>query len=305
MTDLLFLAVESAVPPDHLASRLAVPLGLLFFSGSIYMLLWSNYGAKKAGAIYGTAFFGFAMILGVFWWFGAPGTPQNLGVTFLPNQATNHYAPAWYAFEPGSDRAEFFGVTEQPDEFQNVAEYTGNEGAEQEELESDPAASELIGDLDGAVDQMEAQFLPVDDNDVALIGANRRAELEEDVAEQEPAEAETRAQPFFTAEPTGEPQVADDPETGARVATVEFQVFANFMDADEIPLDPIAVGEPGQWYAFYDPGGEWVPSALWTIISLVGFLLSLFWLDALEMRDKRRLAEEIEEPEDLAVPIAQ
>jgi hypothetical protein len=85
----------------------------------------------------------------------------------------------------------------------------------------------------------------------------------------------------------------------------EFQVFANFMDADDIPLDPIPVGEPGEWFAFFDPGGEWVPSALWTIISLVGFLLSLFWLDALEMRDKRRLAEEIEEPEDLAVPIAQ
>jgi hypothetical protein len=86
MTDLLFLAVESAIPPDHLASRLAIPLGLLFFGGSVYLLLWSNYGAKKGAAIYGTAFFGFTLILGVFWWFGAPGTPQNLGVTFLPHQ---------------------------------------------------------------------------------------------------------------------------------------------------------------------------------------------------------------------------
>jgi hypothetical protein len=305
MTDLLFLAVEQAIPPDHLASRLAVPLGLLFFGGSVYLLLWSNYGARKGAAIYGTAFFGFAMILGVFWWFGAPGTPQNLGVTFLPNQETNHYAPRWYAFEPGSDRADFFPVTGQPDEFQTVGEFTGQPDAEQEELEDDPSASELMGDLDGAVDVMESQFLPVDENDVALIGANRRAGLEEDVAAQQPDEAEARAQPFFTAEPVGEATVTTDPETGARVARVEFQVFANFLDADEIPLDPIAVGEPGEWFAFYDPGGEWIPSALWTIISLVGFLLSLFWLDALEMRDKRRLAEEVEEPEDLAVPIAQ
>jgi hypothetical protein len=305
MTDLLFLAVESAIPPDHLASRLAIPLGLLFFSGSIYLLLWSNYGAKKAGAIYGTAFFGFAMVLGVFWWFGAPGTPQNLGVTFLPNQETDHYAPAWYAFEPGSERADFFPVTEQPDQFETVAEFTGEPDASQEELEDDPSASELLGDLDAAVDQMEGQFLPVDDNDVALIGANRRAALEEDVAEQEPAEAESRGAPFFTAEPVEDPRVTTDEETGARVAMVEFQVFANFLDAEEVPLDPIPVGEPGMWFAFYDPGGEWVPSALWTVISLIGFLLSLFWLDALEMRDKRRLAEEIEEPEDLAVPIAQ
>jgi hypothetical protein len=305
MTDLLFLAVEQAIPPDHLASRLAVPLGLLFFSGSVFLLLWSNYGAKKGAAIYGTAFFGFGLILGVFWWFGAPGTPQNLGVTFLPNQETNHYAPRWHAFEPGSERAGFFPVTEQPDQFQGVAEFTGNEGLSEEELEEDPAASELMGDLDGAVDQMEGQFLPVDENDVALIGANRRAALEEDVAAQEPEEAESRGSPFFTAEPVDDPQVTEDPESGARVARVEFQVFANFMDADEVPLDPIPVGEPGEWFAFYDPGGEWVPSALWTVISLIGFLLSLFWLDALEMRDKRRLAEEIEEPEDLAVPIAQ
>jgi hypothetical protein len=33
--------------------------------------------------------------------------------------------------------------------------------------------------------------------------------------------------------------------------------------------------------------------------------LSLLWLDRLEMRDKRLASVEIEEPEDLAVPIAQ
>jgi hypothetical protein len=45
------------------------------------VLLWSNYGAKKAAGIYGTAFFGFSFILGVFWWFGGPGIPPNLGIT--------------------------------------------------------------------------------------------------------------------------------------------------------------------------------------------------------------------------------
>ncbi len=41
------------------------------------------------------------------------------------------------------------------------------------------------------------------------------------------------------------------------------------------------------------------------VLSLLGFLLSLFWLDRLEMRDKARSADRVEEPEDLAVPIAQ
>ena len=300
----LFLAVEEAIPPDHLASRLALPLGLLFFSGSVYLLLWSNYGAKKGGAIYGTAFFGFALILGVFWWFGAPGTPQNLGVTFLPNQAPDANQPNWYAFEPGSERSEFFDVTQTPEEFQTVAEFVGMPDATEEELEDDPRASELAGALGSATDQMQDQFLPIED-DVAQIGASRREQLEAEVAEVEPEEADRRDQPFFTAEPVEDPQVIDDPETGVRLVTAEFQVYANFMDADEVPLEPIPVGEPGRWFSFFDPGQEWMPSALWTGVSAGGFLLSLFWLDRLEMRDKRRLTDEVEEPEDLAVPIAQ
>ena len=305
MSDLLFLAVEEAIPPDHIASILAVPIGMLFFAGSVFLLLWSNYGAKKAAAIYGTAFFGFTLILGVFWWFGAPGTPQNLGLTFLPHQEPDHYQPQWYAFEPGSERAEFFGVAEEPGAFETVPEYLGLDTADEEALEEDPRAAELLGDLDGAVDVMEEQFLPIDENDVAQIGAERRSALEDEVADIQPEEAERRASPFFTAEPAEDPRLTEDPDSGARVVTTDFQIFANFMDADEVPLDPIPVGEPGTWYAFYDPGGEWIPSALWTVISLGGFLLSLAWLDALEMREKRRLSTEVEEAEDLAVPIAQ
>ncbi|MFO7778135.1 MAG: hypothetical protein R6V28_07285, partial [Nitriliruptoraceae bacterium] len=59
------------------------------------------------------------------------------------------------------------------------------------------------------------------------------------------------------------------------------------------------------WFAFYDPGAEWVPSAIWTIIALVLFAASLFWLDRLEMRDKRLETVEAEEPERIAEPIAQ
>jgi hypothetical protein len=97
-----------------------VPLGLLFLSGSIYVLLWSNYGAKKAGAIYGVAFFGFNLILGVFWWFGGPGIPPGLGITTLPGQSADHYDPVWFAFEPGSERAQFFSGVNRMDDFVTV-----------------------------------------------------------------------------------------------------------------------------------------------------------------------------------------
>lgn len=301
MIEVLFLAVEEAVPPTHIAARLSVPLGFLFFSGSVYLLLWSNYGAKKAAAIYGTAFFGFCAMLGVFWWLGAPGTPQNLGLQNLPGQAPDHYQPGWYAFEPGSDRAGFFDVADGTlDRFEPLDAYIGRPGVPPEELEADPRFSFWSGELARAGDRMLEQFLPIEDG-VAQIGVARRSALQAE-ADEARQEGWRQASPFFTAEVV-ETLVVDD--QGIPVAGARLQVFANFLEADGTPVAPIPVGEEGIWYAFRDPGAMWLPSMLWTIISFVLFLASLFWLDAIEQRERRRMATKVEEPEDLAVPIAQ
>jgi hypothetical protein len=299
------VAVEQAIPADHPASLLAVPLGLLFFSGSIYLLLWSNYGARKAGAIYGTAFFGFSFLIGIFWWLGGPGIPPNLGITHLPGQTNDHYQDRWYGFEPGSERDEFFPVTEDAGAFQSIEAFLGLEGQDEEDILENPRYASLSGSVGQAEELMREQFLPIDENNVAQIGRDRRAGYEEDVQAAQPEEAAGRATPFFTAESVGDPMIAEDPEAGTEVLMVEFQAFATFVDDEEIPLDPIPVGEPQAWFAFYDPGASWFPSSLWTIISIIGFALSLFWLDAIEAREKRLLAQEVEQPEDLAVPIAQ
>jgi hypothetical protein len=299
------VAVEAAIPADHPASWLAVPLGFLFFSGSVYLLLWSNYGARKSAAIYGTALFGFCFLIGVFWWLGAPGIPPNLGITHLPGQTNAHYQDRWYGFEPGSERQEFFPVTQDDTAFQSVEAYLGLEGQAEDDILENPRFAALSGSVAQAEELMREQFLPIDENNVAQIGRERRAAYEEDVADAQPAEAEGRASPFFTAESVGDPQIADDPEAGTQVLRVEFQAFATFVDGDDIPLEPIPVGEPQEWFAFYDRGASWFPSALWTIISLVGFVLSLFWLDRIEAREKALAAQEVEQPEDLAVPIAQ
>jgi hypothetical protein len=305
VTELLFLAVEEAIPADHPAALLAVPLGLLFLSGSIYMLLWSNYGAKKGAAIYGVAFFGFAFFIGVFWWFGGPGIPPGLGISHLPGQSNDHYQERWYGFEAGSERASFFPGIAERDEFETIEEFAGVAGQGEESIQSDPLFASLSGSAGQATEIMLGQFFPVDDNGVALIGASRRQALEDRVAEVQP-EGSRRAPTFYTARQVGDTLLRDDPGTGTRLATAQFEVVANFIDADGVPVgDPIPVEEPGNWYAFFDPGATWFPSALWTIISLVLFLASLFWLDRLEMRDKRLRTDQVEEPEDLAVPIAQ
>ncbi|MCC5948199.1 MAG: hypothetical protein JJT89_07055 [Nitriliruptoraceae bacterium] len=303
MMELLFLAVEEAIPADHPAAYLAVPLGLLFMSGSVYVLLWSNYGAKKAGAIYGTAFFGFAFLIGVFWWFGGPGIPAGTGISHLPGQTGDHYSDQWYGFEATSPRADFFDID--GIEFQSVEAFAGVPDLDEEELQDEPLFGSLAGQAGTAQSAMQEQFLPVDDNNVAVLGTTRRAAYEEDAVAQEPADAFGRAQPFFGVQTVGDTLLGEDASTGLLIAAQTFQATATFTDEDGIPFDPVPVGDEVTWYAFYDPGAEWIPSMIWSLISLVGFALSLFWLDRLEMRDKRRETVEVEEPERLKVPIAQ
>lgn len=320
MSEHLFLAVESVIPADHPAAILALPLGLLFFGGSIYLLLWSNYGAKKGAAMYGTAFFGIGIILGVFYWLGAPGIPASLGITHLPGQPTSHYDPQWYGFEQGSPRADFYPVVNDPESFQDVAAFTDREDLSPERLNRDPLYASTVGSAGQSVDVMANQYLPVDENGVAQIGAERRAQLEEEVSQlvEETPELQDakRAPVFYTAEAVGEPRLAES--NGVTVATQRFRTVANFVDEDGVPIlrtttdedgeeieAPWPVGEETDWFAFLDPGAEWFPSMLWTVISVLGFAGSLFWLDALEAADKRREREVAEEPEDLAVPIAQ
>jgi hypothetical protein len=100
-------------------------------------------------------------------------------------------------------------------------------------------------------------------------------------------------------------RIVEDRGSGLLVATARFQAVANFVDANDAPLEAVPVGEPVDWFAFYDPGANFFPSALWTIVSLVLFVLSLAWLDRLEQQEKRLRSIVVEEPQDLAVPIAQ
>lgn len=301
----LFVAVEAAIPADHPAAWLAVPLGIVFFVGSIYLLLWSNYGAKKSAAITGVAWFGFSFIIGLFWWFGGPGIPAGLGISHLPGQGNDHYNPGWYAFEVGSDRAAYFPSINNVDDFQPVEGYLGIAGRDEADILADPKFADLSGAVSQASDRMRELFLPIDDNGIAQIGSERRQLFEADAAANQPPGAVGRAQPFYTARAVGEPRIIDDSATGLRVAVNEFQAFATFLDDQSVPLEPVPVGPSESWFAFYDPGQTTFPSALWTVASLVLFLLSLWWLDAMEQREKRMAMDEVSEPEDLAIPIAQ
>jgi len=316
MTDLLLLATEAGhVAPEHIAAKLAVPLGIVIFCGSIYMLLWSNYGAKKGALIYLSSLFAFTMMLGVFWWFGAPGTPRNTGLQNLPGQASDHYFGQWLACEPGSDRCSLYESTQDFARFVTPEAHTGNEGKTSEELEADIKYSLLVGDLNQAQQRMLELHFP------DVLGANRRTALKSALDEQYAAMLpELRANPdidpdgvdedgnstikqqdpFYTAVPA-DTRVTDD---GVLVAGVTFETYANYTDSVSFATFQVGPLESRTYFAVRDPGALWFPSAVWTLASLLLFLFFLWRLDALEQREK---AEQVEadQPEDVAVPVFQ
>lgn len=312
MNSTMLLATEGVegLSPDHIAADLAVPLGILIFCGSVFALLWSNYGAKKGALIYGVAMFGFLGFIGVFWWFGAPGTPTATGLTNFPGQAADEYSPRWYPFEGGSERSTFFDADDEfepdsPDPFQTVPEFVGTTD------EEDPMFAAISGDIDGASSRMVSQYFPRNESGGLDIGASFRTQLQEAVAEVDPTSLENASgEPTLSGyvaqvatDEDGEPRLWITEDNGQRVAAAELEVVAQFENPDGTSAGEVRVAST-EWFAFKDPGALWLPSAVWTGIAFLLFGLCLALLDRIEQREKREEVE-VEEAMDVQVPIKQ
>ena len=91
-------AAEEYVAPDDWRGIVALPAAFLFFFVSVYLLVRSNLGTRRAYLVVGTSFFGFMVILSLYWTFGAPGTPMATGPQTLPGQPADYYQPKWEPF---------------------------------------------------------------------------------------------------------------------------------------------------------------------------------------------------------------
>lgn len=121
----LTVVAAEGIPADSPLAKLAVPLGALVFLGLPYLLLRSNLGTRRAYLVLATSFFGFMIIVSLFWTFGAPGTPQAVGPSYLPGQPRDAYEAKWVPFAKDSlvaEREEYSVVQNYPDAFGEVPE---------------------------------------------------------------------------------------------------------------------------------------------------------------------------------------
>lgn len=164
LTILASAANEEFVPPTDWRAIIALPTAILLFFGSIFLLLRSNLGTRRAYLVEASAFFGFMVILSTFWTFGAPGTPQATGPTNLPGTQPNAYQPTWTAFAGDSliaDEPAYSIVKEFPEGFGPVPEDFAQEAetgaADIQTFFASEEGGGNLGDLDEIVEVQYAE----------------------------------------------------------------------------------------------------------------------------------------------------
>lgn len=294
-------AAEEYVPPDDWRGIVALPAGIIIFFGGIFLLLKSNLGTRRAYLVEASCFFGFMLILSLFWGFGAPGTPRFTGPQSLPGQPADYYTPKWIAFAGDSTLAQeqFPVVTQFPEGFE-VEDFGGDEAVEGD---GDAAAAEDEADAaaagDAAVGGVEeiGTFFREEHGGQTLIGEDwvpAGPPLVTFADTGEKIVGATYAKPFTLNDEgeipvgsDGEPLFSED-QLGQPIPE-DFTAPAGLDDATAGLVTP----ETFTAFAFFDAGFPFFPSLVMIAIALAGFVLHVLLLGWDENREKEREVEEV------------
>lgn len=265
---LVVLATEGGIPTSNPWSQVAVPLAIVIFVGSVYLLLRSNLGTRRGYLVLGTCLWGFTSILATFWTFGAPGTPPATGPQNLPGQQLNEYEPTWTPFAQDS------AVAERP-EYAVAANYPEGFGPVPGEFEAEAGtgADEIANFFSG--------FDPTDDY---------RNVIE---ATWEPVATE------FAEATNGYPIIAVTYQQ-----TCQIDTNADIVEGEDPPLTPEGCegaqigdvaedGDTAVLFGFFDAGNPSFPSYVMLGVVLALFLLHALLLSRDESRERR---ERVVEP---------
>ena len=260
-----WVIAAEAVPPSSPLAQLSVPLALIAFMGTTFLLLRSNLGTKRGYLVLATSLFGFLMLFSLFWTYGAPGTPQATGPTHMPGQPSDELQPRWIPFAQDSrlaERADLSVARQFPEGF------TMGDVSEEGEIQFDDLDEATTGNIEGGVDDMASFFA-------------------DDVAGQQISDTDAATQVGYTLTEAG-----------------DMLIGAVFSAVDEETLEVIPEGEDGHAeyaaFAFFEEGAPLLPSQLTFGIFVILFILHAVLLDRDEQREKRELieaAQAAEEPE--------
>lgn len=304
LTVLATAANEEYVAPTDWRGVVALPAGIIIFFGGIFLLLKSNLGTRRAYLVEASAFFGFMLILSLFWSFGAPGTPRFTGPQNLPGQVGDYYTPKWVAFAADSTLAdERFGVVKQfPEGFEQVGgDATGGNdaasggdagasGAAEDEGASEPADPTGGADEVGNFFREEHGGATLIGDDWVLAGSPYLTNTEDGTE----VVAATYAKPFALNDdgeipegPNGQPLFTEE-QVGLPIPQ-DFSVPSGVDDETAEALTPASF----TGFAFYDEGFPVLPSLVFVVLSLIGFVLHALLLGWDENREKERTVEEV------------
>ena len=298
-------AAEEYVPPDDWRGVIALPAGIIIFFGAIFLLLKSNLGTRRAYLVEASCFFGFMLILSLFWGVGAPGTPRNTGPQSLPGQPADYYAPKWVAFAGDSTLAQerFALVNQFPEGFEEEGGGGGGDGGEAgaegaagggggEEAEDEAAGDAAAGGVEEI-----GTFFREERGGAQLIGDDwvpAGPPLVTTADGGEKVVGATYAKPFAFDEdgeipegPDGEPLFTED-DVGQPIPE-DFPVPSGLED----DVADLVTPETFTAFAFFDPGFASFPSLVMITIAFVGFVLHALLLGWDENREKDRTVEEV------------
>lgn len=303
-------AAEEFVPPDDWRGIVALPAGIIIFFGAIFLLLKSNLGTRRAYLVEASCFFGFMLILSLFWGFGAPGTPRNTGPQSLPGQPADFYTPKWVAFAPDSTLAQeqYSIVSQYPEGFggaggadtagevgdqEGAAGGTGGVAGEEAAGEGESTAdnSTVAGaDEIGAFFQEERGGVTLIGEDWVLAGEPLSATADNG----DKVVGATYAKPFALNDanevpqgPNGQPLFTEE-QVGQPIPE-DFAVPAGLDDQTADLVTPATYTA----FAFFDAGFPFFPSLVMIVISLAGFVIHALLLGWDENREQEKTVEEV------------
>jgi hypothetical protein len=277
----IVLAAEShGIPGSDWRAKISVPLGIVIFLGSVYLLVRANLGTRRGYLVMATSLFGFMVIYSSFWAFGAPGTPPATGPQNLPGQDLDAYEDTWRAFAGDSlvaDDQTYAVAKTFPEGFADTPEAAGlpEDFAAESDIGSDeiltffstaegPLTDPPIGVTWVEVDRKYA----VAANERPIIGVTFQQSWQ--IAQLPPGEAP----------PPGGPQLTPD---GVRAD----EDGGNLAPAGTEIGDPVEDGETYTAFAYFDAGSPMFPSLVALALMLVLFVVHALLLAMDETRERR------------------